>query len=144
MNPKQLLAFMFLLFVSQLHAQAVEPPILQEKMPQVIGGMDQVYKYIYENMQYPEEGQKKGVHGSVPVEFVVDSTGEMQNIHVREGKAYGFGLDEEAIRLVSEIKEKFKWTPGLHNGHPVNVTFTLPISFVLKSPGNGITKKPEE
>lgn len=37
-------------------------------------------------------------------------------------------LDAEAIRVVSSMP---KWQPGTQNGKPVNVKFTLPVTFKL-------------
>ena len=44
------------------------------------------------------------------------------------GKKLGWGLDEEAIRVVKSMPA---WTPGKQNGKPVYVKFTLPIRFQL-------------
>ena len=38
-------------------------------------------------------------------------------------------LDKEALRLVNAMP---KWNPGKKNGVPVNVEFTLPITFRLQ------------
>jgi hypothetical protein len=38
-------------------------------------------------------------------------------------------LDAEAIRVVSSMP---KWNPGLENGNPVRVKYTIPVTFRLK------------
>ena len=37
-------------------------------------------------------------------------------------------LDAEAVRVV---KSSPKWKPGIKNGKPVRVTYTLPVIFIL-------------
>jgi protein TonB len=43
-------------------------------------------------------------------------------------RGVGSGLDEEAIRV---LKLAPAWKPGIQNGKPVRVKFTLPISFMI-------------
>jgi protein TonB len=58
----------------------------------------------------------------------VSKEGDIQNAKVVRG--IGSGCDEEALRVVNAMP---KWSPGMHNGKFVPVTFTLPIKFVLQS-----------
>ena len=39
-------------------------------------------------------------------------------------------LKDEAVRAVKNIPGR--WTPGMHEGKPVRVRFTLPVSFRLQ------------
>lgn len=98
-----------------------------EENPQFIGGQTEMYKYIGERMNYPSTAQRAGVQGKVFVKFVVKSTGDIGNIEVLKG--IGFGCDEEAVRVISQMP---KWQAGKQNGKPVNVYFTMPISFRLE------------
>jgi len=42
----------------------------------------------------------------------------------------GEGLGEEAIRALASSP---KWMPGIQNGHPVKVQYTVPINFSLNT-----------
>lgn len=124
-----LLLFTICLFQMQGLAQSDEKFTNVEKMPAFPDGNDALYKFIYTNMKYPAEAKKWKVSGQVITQFVVDSEGYIQDIRIVRG--LGYGLDEEAMRVVELMNVAHRWTPGLHNGKAVPVTFTLPIKFVL-------------
>ena len=56
---------------------------------------------------------------------VVDSEGHARNVKVV--KSLGMGLDEKAIEAV----EKWRFKPGMKDGHPVNVLATIQVNFRL-------------
>ena len=95
-------------------------------MPSFPDGTEAMYRYIYSSIKYPAEAKAKGISGQVIVQFVVSKEGEIQKAKVVRGLVGG--LNEEALRIVNSMPT---WSPGLHNGRPVPVTFTLPIKFVL-------------
>lgn len=99
-----------------------------EVMPQFPGGPDEMYKYISENLKYPVIDQEMGTQGRVTIQFVVSQTGEIKNVVVLRGVSPN--CDKEALRVVKSMP---KWIPGKQNGNAVQVYFTLPISFKLKS-----------
>ncbi|MFT6855396.1 MAG: TonB family protein, partial [Cyclobacteriaceae bacterium] len=72
------------------------------------GGMDAFYKAIGENINYPFQAIQYGIQGKVYVEFVVSKTGKVTDVKVVKG--IGFGCDEEAKRVVSEVGF---FTPGM-------------------------------
>lgn len=102
-----------------------EPDIFRvvEKLPEIKGGIKELYKYI----QYPEIARKAGIEGRVFLEFIVDERGRVSNIKVL--RSVGGGLDEAAISAV----QKVKFTPGMQRGRPVKVRYTLPITFKLSN-----------
>jgi TonB family protein len=85
------------------------------------------YKFVRENLKYPEQAIKDGVEGTVRVEFVVDKDGGISHVKVVQG--IGAGCDEEAIRIV---KQSPKWIAGIYKGNPVTTKSLIPISFKLK------------
>ncbi|NDV94545.1 energy transducer TonB [Dysgonomonas sp. 521] len=99
-----------------------------EQMPQFPGGQDEMYKFIGNNLKYPVVDQEMGIQGRVTVRFVVSKTGEITNIELLKGISPT--CDKEAIRV---IKSMPKWIPGKQSGNPVQVYFTMPIVFKLKS-----------
>lgn len=91
------------------------------------GGMAKFYKFINENIKYPETAIKEKVQGSVLMSFTVEKDGTLNDIKVDRG--LGKGTDEEAVRVLALSK---KWNPGLIDGKPVRVKYNVPIKFTLK------------
>ena len=98
-----------------------------ENNPEFPGGEDALYKYLAENIRYPEQAKKENVQGRVFVRFVVDKDGSVVNSEVLRG--IGNGCDEEALRVVNAMP---KWTPGKQRGKAVRVWYNLPIIFKLQ------------
>src|SRR5690606_33060757 len=85
-------------------------------------GMDAFRKWIADNYQYPSGAIDAGVKGTITVSFVVERNGELTDIKVLKDLSYGTG--QAAINL---LKKAEKWNPGIQNGRPVRVAYTLPI-----------------
>ncbi|MCQ2285294.1 MAG: energy transducer TonB [Bacteroidales bacterium] len=95
-----------------------------DKMPEYPGGLDSLYQYLLENIQYPVDAREKGEKGTVLVEFVVDKDGSVTNVGVVTSVSPA--LDEEALRVVRSFP---KWKPGEKDGQKVRVHFNIPIQF---------------
>ncbi len=98
-----------------------------ETYPEPVGGFEAFYKFVSENMKYPQAALRAGIGGRVFVQFVVEKDGSLTNFNVVKG--IGFGCDEEAIRV---LKMSPNWTVGKQRGKPVRVYKTLPIFFIYK------------
>ena len=98
-----------------------------EQMPQYPGGMPALFQYISKNIKYPAEAEKAGVQGRVIVTFVVEKDGNVSNAKVV--KSINPTLDAEALRVVNGMPN---WTPGMQNGEPVRVKYTVPVTFRLQ------------
>jgi len=86
-----------------------------------------VAEYLQRNLKYPREARDYDVQGRVIVKFVVDEEGHVIGVHTPEPRH--FALDREARRVVREMPS---WRPGIQDGKPVKVFYTLPISFRLE------------
>ena len=95
--------------------------------PEFPGGIEALYKYLAENITYPQQAKDSGIQGRVYVTFVVEKDGSITGAKVLRG--IGGGCDEEALRVVNAMP---KWTPGKQLGEPVRVQFNLPVVFKLK------------
>ena len=95
-----------------------------EQMPSFPGGQQAMMKFMKNNIRYPEALKKNKVQGMVLVQFVVDQTGRITNPVVK--RSVEPSLDAEALRVVRAMP---KWNPGKQNGKPVQVRYTLPVSF---------------
>jgi TonB family protein len=101
-----------------------------DEMPQFSGGDEKLLKFITEHLQYPLIAKDSGIQGRVILSFVVARNGSVYNTKVLKG--IGGGCDAESVRMVNSMNELgIKWLPGKLKGQPVDVEFTLPISFKL-------------
>ena len=98
-----------------------------ENQPEFPGGRDEMFKYLGQNIKYPEAAAKANVTGKVFVNFVVTTEGEIKDITILKG--IGFGADAEAVRVVKNMP---RWKPGMQSGRAVNVRYNLPIAFELE------------
>ena len=98
-----------------------------EKMPKFPGGEESLMRFIARNIKYTIIAQKKKEQGKVILRMTVGKDGKISNINVQQSVSPY--LDAEAIRVISEMPE---WEPGENKGEPVNVEFTLPITFRLQ------------
>lgn len=98
-----------------------------EQMPKFPGGDAELYKFINNNLNYPAMAIENNVQGRVVVQFVVTKDGSIGNVKVV--RSVDRDLDNEAIRVCKKLP---KFIPGKQNGQPVNVWYTLPVTFKLQ------------
>lgn len=99
-----------------------------EKLPEFPGGVEALYKWLMDNLQYPKECMEQGIQGRVLVHFIVKKDGSITD--VQAVRSPHEKLSEEAVRIVKMMP---KWTPGKQNGKPVQSEFNLPIFFKLNA-----------
>ena len=87
---------------------------------------EQMNNHIRRNFRYPEIAQEQGIQGRIYVNFIIAKDGEITNIRTRGPDE---NLEKEAIRIISILP---KMKPGIQEGCPVRVPFSLPITFRLK------------
>ncbi|MCG9794212.1 energy transducer TonB [Flavobacterium algicola] len=92
-----------------------------EVKPEFPGGIEKFYKFVGNNYRAPEE---EGLKGKVYVTFVVEKDGSLTDIKVL--RDIGFGTGKEAIRVLNKSP---RWNPGVQNGKPVRVLYSLPITI---------------
>jgi TonB family protein len=100
--------------------------VVVEEMPVFPGGDEALMKFINDNVQFPRSASEKGISGRVIIRFAVMAKGNVDQVSVLKG--IDPELNEEAIRVVKMLPG---WTPGRQGGKPVNVWYSVPISFVL-------------
>ncbi len=105
-----------------------EPFIVVEEMPEPSGGLSGLYKFIADNLKYPDVARENNIQGKVIVRFCVTSKGSVDLVTIFKG--VDPELDAEALRVV-KVLPKFK--PGKQGGKPVPVWFIVPIIFQLKN-----------
>lgn len=101
--------------------------VVVEEMPSFPGGDTELFKFIYENIKYPEVAKENNIQGKVILRFCVTYKGTVDQVSVVRG--VDPTLDDEAIRVIKMLP---LWKPGKQGGKPVNVWYSVPISFQLK------------
>ena len=95
-----------------------------DENPEFPGGTSNLRNWLNNNINYPAAALQYNIEGTVRVQFTVFKDGHVGNVNVVQSVHQA--LDAEAVRLVKAMPN---WTPGKVNGQPVNVTYTLPITF---------------
>ena len=98
-----------------------------ETMPIFPGGDLALRKFIAKSIGYPKLAIENGIQGKVYVTFVVTTNGTIANTKIARG--VNPVLDKEALRVVNSLP---RWKPGYQRGKAVNVSYTVPINFVLQ------------
>jgi len=98
-----------------------------EQMPQFQGGDGELMRFIGTNLKYPTIAAENGIEGRVVIRFVVGKDGNVSDAQIV--RSLDPSCDKEAIRVVKSMP---RWVPGMQNGRPVPVYYTLPVLFKLQ------------
>jgi protein TonB len=101
--------------------------VVVEEMPSFPGGDVELFKFIYDNIKYPELAKENNIQGKVILRFCVTYKGTVDQVSIVRG--VDPSLDNEAIRVIKMLP---LWKPGKQGGKPVNVWYSVPINFQLK------------
>lgn len=94
---------------------------MAEVMPHFNGDVNE---WLAQHTTCPIEAVKMGVKGKVVVSFVVGRDGSIRQATI--AKSDNALLDAAALQTIKLMPQ---WCPGYHNGKPVSVRCTLPVSF---------------
>ncbi len=97
----------------------------QQMAPLIPGGMSGLPAFIARELRYPPEAFRRSLEGTVKLEFVVEASGSLSNMHVIE--EVGGGCVDEAMRLMHRIA----WKPGMKSGQRVRSQIQVSIRFSL-------------
>ena len=98
-----------------------------ENDPEFPGGAEAMYKYLAQNIKYPQLARENNITGRVYLQFVVEKDGSVTNVKVM--RDIGGGCGAEAVRVVKSMP---KWTPGKQRGKAVRVYYQIPVNFSLR------------
>lgn len=79
-------------------------------------------KWVASNYVFPEIFKESCIQGRIKVPFIVKADGSVSNVTITQSLDPAF--DEEAVRVVSSSP---KWSPGMIDGKPVDIQYTIPI-----------------
>lgn len=111
--------------ISEQDAAGIYDVTEEEALP--LGGLQAFYQHLGENITYPQEAMAAGVEGTAYIRFVIDEKGNVISAESIKERRLGYGLDEEAIRVVNTTK----WIPAKQGGKTVKQRKVLPIKFKL-------------
>jgi TonB family protein len=137
----RLLLFVMALVTSFVNGQpkTETPSTFVQVMPTYPGGEQALYKFLYNNISYPDREKSMNIEGTVFVNFVIEKDGTPTNFTITRGVEGGIGLDREALNACMKLG---KFNPGTQNGVPQRVFLTIPIKFHLEDGGeSGLSKK---
>jgi TonB family protein len=78
--------------------------------------------------KYTPEAMEAKIQGSIKLEAVVLATGEVGDVDIIESLDKVYGLDDEAVKCMSQ----WRFEPGTKDGKPVAVRVEVEMSFTLK------------
>ncbi|HMP28569.1 MAG TPA: TonB family protein [Saprospiraceae bacterium] len=88
--------------------------------------VQKLLEFIFKNSKYPKSARNRNIHGQVIVHFIVSKNGYIDNYEVRRS------LSNDIKAEIESLYDKFpKWHPGMQNGTPVDVRYSLPIKYKL-------------
>lgn len=121
-----------------------------EISPRYHGGDKALLEFINANLRYPELALEYRAKGRVIIGFLVDTVGEVSDFKVIRsllscdtlrlhqediaqqgeiGRLIENQMKEEALRVVSLLRQQPRWSPGESFGRRKNVKFYFPVRF---------------
>lgn len=100
-----------------------EPRNAASVMPSFPGGEGALQRWLSRNLR-PQDDQATGERIKVVVRFVVGPNGNIDRVQLIQNG--GERYDNEVLRVVKKMPD---WRPGLQDGRPVAVWFTIPVIF---------------
>jgi protein TonB len=94
----------------------------EEEKKTINKGGYKFYEYIAKRIVIPIDPNFVG--GKTIVEFLVKKDGSVSVIKITND--LGFGISQQLTRIFEKCK---KWTPGIVNGKPVDIKFSMPINI---------------
>lgn len=105
-----------------------QPVRIPEVFAEFRGGEEMMFRWLADNLRYPQPELQAGIQGVVYVQFVVEADGSISQVSVVQGD-FGGGLEKAAVEIVQRMPP---WNPGKQRNRPVPTWFVLPIKFAIK------------
>lgn len=88
-------------------------------------------QFVYKNLRYPYNARINGIEGNVYAQFTILENGDIGYAQVV--KDIGGRCGNAALWVINRMNFTCeKWVPGMQDGDPVKVLFTLPVKFRLE------------
>lgn len=96
------------------------PVLVPAKFP---GGQQAINAYLKKHLPV-NSAQKKNTEVRVVVSIRVDKEGYISHVKIVEGAPHWYN----AV-TINALMQMPRWNPGMHMGEPINVRYTLPVTF---------------
>lgn len=142
---RKTLVLLTILF-SVLNASLAQEPITSKLAPnsipnttpaQFVGGENNFYKYLSDNIKYPPILIKIKLEGSLDLKFTVDKQGKIKDVEITRG--FDPDADDEVLRVIQSMTT---WTPAKKNDEAVDYTHHLTVTFTITDNLIEQSKKP--
>ena len=100
--------------------------IFVDNWARFVDGKEGVEKYIFENLQYPEQAKKKKIEEEIILEYEVKPDGTIGEINVIQGK--NEILISECKRVINNMP---KWKPAKQHGKTISMRYGQKFIFKL-------------
>lgn len=110
--------------------ESIDYHTVPEIMPEFPGGTTELMKYISSKLVYPEQMNKNNKEGTTILTFIINEFGQLKHPTIIKSVTPEF--DQAARDCLFNLAQDITWKPGMINGKPVNVIYTLPIKFKLE------------
>ena len=97
-----------------------------DKIAEFPGGEQMLFKWLVNNVLYPQQAKEDGRQGKVYGTFVVEKDGSITDSKIIKGVCES--LDMEYLRVVKNFP---KWVPAVKDGMPVRMQIIYPLKFTL-------------
>ncbi|SEL55925.1 TonB family C-terminal domain-containing protein [Maribacter orientalis] len=87
---------------------------------------DKIQLHIGKNFNYPKAAQDANIEGRVSTMFMITTEGVIENIKMRGPDKL---LEDEVERIIKRLPNMI---PGKNEGKPVNVPYSIPVTFKLQ------------
>ena len=117
------------IYIPEEQEEVIPDPVDEtqvEIMAEFPGGKEAMMRWIYSNIQYPEECVENGVEGRVTARFTINKLGNVEDIEIV--RSVHPDLDAEVIRV---LKLMPKFSPAIQNHKLVPVYMYWPVVFKL-------------
>lgn len=90
------------------------------------GGYRELYRFLAQNVNYPDSAKTHDIEGTVVVSFAIDTSGNVCDARIVSD--IGGGCGEEVLRVVKMMPQ---WKPAQVRRKKVRSRYNLPFSFAL-------------
>lgn len=101
--------------------------LVKDEVEASFDGGDKAWgKFLQKNIVFPDRARNLNKNGTVVVQFIVDTKGNVVNAEIVQSVEYS--LDEEALKI---IRKSPKWNPAYLDGKNVKAYRKQPLTFRL-------------
>ncbi len=108
------------------HSEILTDTIIDfpDKEAEFPGGMEEMYKHLFSQIEYPKTNPPIHSFDKIFVEFIIDKNGEVFNASILNKSEHP--ASKSVLKAVNSMP---RWTPAEHKGKKVYQRFKLPIKF---------------